>query len=268
MEMTPSKPDAVLDGQETPKMSSNTPVMEEQVLSWLIELLTLQGAVGLFTDWLPEHFLSMFTIDVDAFGAFTDFRADGPDLQTCLELGNRAYSRELWLVQVTAQNRSLYPRVLALVESRLLARGIPRERLGGLTHRQKLIMYAEMDLPRAPPQASFTLYLVMAKDAQGSTRESAKLFFPYTTTFARFQGILRDFTAYSAIQTGRTGGYTLRDGPWIYQLVGPNKAIIPGLPKYSIADEADFRMMKKQLQNKDSPSACIFHVSLSPFPSE
>lgn len=265
-EETSRKHEAVLGEQEMIMMSNNTTTTEEQVLAWLIEKLTLQGAVGLFTDWLPEHFSSIWTIEVNPSDPFSDFTTEGFDLMACLDHSIREHSREEWLGQITTQNSSLYPRVVKLVESKLLARGISQERLQSLTPREKLIMLAEADLLRAPPQAKFILYLITAaKDVKGNnTRESTKLFFPHTTAFTHFQAVLRDFTLPSAIRTGRTTGYTLLDGPWIYRLIGPNKVIIPGLPKYSIADETDFREMKRRLQNKDTPTACIFHVSLSP----
>lgn len=259
-EMTSSP---ILNEQERAWMSSNTPATEEQVLAWLIEKLTLQGAVGLSTDWLPEQFSSMWDIEVDPSGRISGFTNDESGLRATLNRLNREHARELWLEQVTSHNRALYPRVLTIIESRLLARGIPQERLRALTPRDRLIMLAEVDLPRAPPQPKFTMYLVTAKDATGDTRESTKLFFPYTSTFGHFQCGLRDFTLHSAKRMGRTDGYTLRDGPWIYQLIGPNKAIVPGLPKYSIADETDFREMIRQLRDKDTPMACIFHVSSS-----
>ena len=242
------------------KRFSDGPATVDEVLAWLLEQLALQGAVGLSTNWRPGHFSSMFSVSANDLDTFSEFPNNGADLTTGLGGAIRDHSRESWLGEVTTQHRALFPKVVTLVESKLLAHGIAREKFRKLNPRDKLIMLAEANLPKAPNLPTITLYLVVSKDVEGDANESKPLAFPRDVTFVHFQAVLRDLTDDSAIRAGRTSGYTLLDGPWRYQLLGRDKDIVPGLPKFEIADEADFRQMIRQLSDKDTPSACIYHV--------
>ncbi|KAI9792193.1 MAG: hypothetical protein M1816_002733 [Peltula sp. TS41687] len=254
-EMTSNDPDSdsdvMIDVQIIDENEPEPPATQEQVLSWLIEKLTLQGEVGLATDWLPEHFSAAWIVDVDRYGNVNLPNKDS-DLRCSINRLNLEARREEWLERrlSTRNARAVFPEIHAVVEERLLARGIPQERLQALKPRDKLILFAEFDCLRTHLQPKFAVYLVSPYDELGARKETTKLYFPYSTRFGRFLNGLRTYS---------TCPYTLQDGPWIYQLIGADKAIVPGLPKYTIADEQDFREFKERLQSVYTPMACIYH---------
>lgn len=256
----------------TPAMTSNgpfprprrsdRPATADDVLGWLLENLELQGYTGLSAEWQPEAFSEVFALTADAQGTLSGSIVDGTDLTTALGRSIRGHLRELYLTKVTSQHRALYPQVLEKVEGGLRAHGVSEQTIASLKPGDKLVMYAELGHRISRQASKFCVYLITANNAEGNSRESTKLWFAQNVSFVEFQSALRNLTSYAARKSGHMGGgYTLNDGPWYYQLLGPNKVAVPPLSRSEIVDDITFRDMIEKMRNPDTPHVSVFHVS-------
>ncbi|KAI9831601.1 MAG: hypothetical protein M1826_003210 [Phylliscum demangeonii] len=139
----------------------------------------------------------------------------------------------------------------------------------------------------SPPPAQFVVYLITPRYGDSHEVNKTKLFFPPHVTFAHFIAVLRGFTlaAFAAMAGGGGNGMvdddrstdsrdgaaavvdaddvcSLRDGPWIYMLVGRDKHLVTRPAPFELADHVAFRAMVGRLLAPGSvtPAVSIYHA--------
>ncbi|KAI9813948.1 MAG: hypothetical protein M1832_006033 [Thelocarpon impressellum] len=177
--------------------------------------------------------------------------ASDADLMSALDCAVEDAEREDWLDRVLWEHRDMFPAVDVALTSR-----INSDKAKELGLRQKLVMALEADLPMADPAPMFKIYLVTI-DTSGDAAQYTGMWLSWKTSFARFLGVLRDGTAPSARLAGHDGGYTLRDGPWTYQVITEQNKTATS--KVVLADEHGYRSMLRQLRCKGTPVAAVMH---------
>ena len=243
-------------------LTSDRAATAEELLDWLIEHQESSGAAGLSTHWPVEDFPKVFSVVADPADQCMLFEGRDVDLDTCLGWAVRDHMRDHWLEKTIKDHHALYPSVDKLLYSRLRALGVPASELDQTNPSQKLSMLANAKTPRKPDIPTFTVFLILARDAEGDEMDKIELTFRLDDSFVRFQAVLRDISCYSAMRHGQAGGYTLCDGPWCYRFVGSNGLVVPGLTRVEMVDESGYRMMVKQLVQSKYRAASFCHVSV------
>ena len=257
---------------KTEKRLSDRPATADDLLGWLLELSALQGSIGMNGEWDQESFTDAFAMEFDEDGHLSGGLPGDASLSAALGRATCDWAREKYLVEVTGQHHALYPEMLARVDAKLRAGGVPETKIAKMTPKARLIKYASLDrgpaaVGRSPKPPRFFVYVISTKDPTGNIKDHRRLSFPRDVCFGQFLGVLRDMTAYAAERTGhRGGGYMLCDGPWYYNLIDLDNNVVLDAPRMEIVDEESFELMLLQVRNKDTPGISIFHVrvSLSP----
>ena len=254
----------------TKKRLSDRPATADDLLDWLLEILTLNGSIGMSGEWDQKSFTGALAMEVDEDGHLSGGLPDDTSLTAALGRLICDWSREKYLVDLTDQHKALYPEALRRVDAKLRAGGVSEVMIAKMKPGAKLIKYASVisgrlgAVDRFPKPRHFFVYVMSTKDPTGHIKDYRQLWFPKNVHFGHFMGVLRDMTAYAAERTGHDGGgYMLCDGPWYYNLLGPDKKIFLDAPRQEIVDEESFEVMLLQVRNKDTPGITIFHVRVS-----
>ena len=226
----------------------------DDVIRWATESLLLQGAAGLSTEWEDEYLNTLITWDIDDSVCQGSIDAPGPDLMDALNSTVRSAEREDWLDEALRANNHMFNDADAILTDRL-----GPDRAKGLDIRSKLVVLINDGLPVKVKPAHFVARLVV-ENPSGKGFDEHVVRIGFTDSLFRFLGILGDCTAYAASMSGHDGGYTLSDGPWLYQLLDHTGK--PGTAAIRIRGEVSYAAMVRRLRDPKWSSVALIHVGL------
>ncbi|KAI9843611.1 MAG: hypothetical protein M1837_006193 [Sclerophora amabilis] len=249
---------------------SGRPATAEDLIDWATEHSVLQGKAGLSETSSMEHFSSMFSM-----AAFPEEQSEAAPFANSLDLSSILgrcigdSEREKWLEKVMKQNKGLSGQVYILLKGRLEALGVPREESEGHSIMSNIVRLVEARNPHVVDRQTFKIYLMVAGDPWGDTKEKLRLNFPWDVHFGHFQAVLKDLSlkvAGSARGTSRAEDQngnresSVGHGPWIYRLLDQKMQLTAEAQQVELKDVDGFKTLLRALRKKESPSAVIWHV--------
>ncbi|KAI9815452.1 MAG: hypothetical protein M1827_002586 [Pycnora praestabilis] len=252
MEKTSSRPATILD-----------------MISWLTEKLHREGKIGFKTYTPISELTALCALSTSAVPR--PFPLD-LDLDSSLGGDIAEYSRETYLLRVLKQNKALMPQVCEEVDARLEKVGCDQAWLAAstVTLAMKLKKLDEvkrgMTTPpavAAPMDPEWFINLITEIDGEGTPTESTRLYFSRKASFHDFLTMLKGWSKVSShLMTGHEGGYTLGHGAWVYELTNSKLQRVKGAQVRKIMDKNGYWSLKQQLNEKETPSAVVWHERL------